>query len=287
MKSIYKNYHFLLNKIKNKTALVSVVGLGYVGMPLIKLIHEQGYKTIGIDLDLQKVKDLRKSNRKIFLSNSYKNLSNSDIIIFALPTPIKNFLPDLSYIENALKSLSPYLKKNSLLILESTNYPGSTREKVAKYLEKKKFVLGENIFLGYSPERIDPGNKVFNINNTVKICSGFSKKCLKLTSIFYSNICKKVIKASSLENAEMAKLFENIFRLVNIGLVNELKQICKKFNININEVLDLASSKPFGFMKFTLGQALVGTVFLLIRSTFLGRQNKKTNYKICKSCCKD
>ena len=149
MKSIYKNYHFLLNKIKNKTALVSVVGLGYVGMPLIKLIHEQGYKTIGIDLDLQKVKDLRKSNRKIFLSNSYKNLSNSDIIIFALPTPIKNFLPDLSYIENALKSLSPYLKKNSLLILESTNYPGSTREKVAKYLEKK-FVLGENIFLGYS-----------------------------------------------------------------------------------------------------------------------------------------
>lgn len=259
MLSSNKYYNILAKKINNKTAVVSIIGLGYVGQPLMKLIVSKNYTAIGVDSNDSLVKTLKKKRkRNITITTSYKDLKKSDIIIFALPTPIKKFLPDLSYIEKSLLQLSPYLKKNSLLILESTSYPGCTREIFIDFIKKNNFIVGKEIFLGYSPERVDPGNKKFNINNTPKICSGYSNNCLKLTYSFYESICKKVIKASSLENAEMAKLFENIFRLVNIGLVNELKQISTKFKIDINEVLDLASTKPFGFMKFSPGPGVGG-----------------------------
>lgn len=251
------NYDILLRKIKYKTAKVAVVGLGYVGTPLLKLISKKGYTVTGLDIQKEKIKKLKKENKNIFFTNKYEDLAKTDVIIIALPTPIKNFLPDLSYIKNSLEKILKVVSKPILLILESTNYPGSTREIVIKKL-KKKYSVGENFFVSYSPERVDPGNKKFSINNIPKICSGYSTNCLNLSYNFYKKICKKPIRSSSLENAEMAKLFENIFRFVNISLVNELKIFSKLFKIDINEVIDLASTKPFGFMKFEPGPGIGG-----------------------------
>ena len=143
------------------------------------------------------------------------------------------------------------------MILESTSYPGTTRDLFCKIL-KQNYIIGSDIFLSFSPERIDPGNKKFSLKNIPKIISGFSKNCLKLSKLFYSNICNKVVKASSLEEAEFSKIYENIFRAVNIGLVNETKQIAKKINVNFDNVLSLAETKPFGFMRFNPGPGVGG-----------------------------
>ena len=253
-------FNELLFKIKKRKATVLVIGLGYVGLPLLNLISSKNYLTSGLDLNKSKILDLKKKFKKIKFYNNYNLIDFNlfDIIIIALPTPIKkNKDPDLSYVDNCIKKLVKKIKTSKLIVLESTTYPSTTNNYIVKPFSKK-FEIGKNFFVGYSPEREDPGNKKFSIKNINKITSGFSKKCSQLTFSFYKEVCNSVIRSSSIEIAETTKIFENIFRSVNIGLVNEMKQICKKINININEVVNLAKTKPFGFMPFYPGPGVGG-----------------------------
>ena len=202
---------------------------------------------------------IKKSNKNLNLFSNYFDIDfkKIDVIIIALPTPIdsrKN--PDLSYLVDCISKLKKLVSKTTLIILESTSYPSTTRSLIVKPF--KNFILGKNFFVGYSPEREDPGNNKFGIDNIPKITSGITTNCRKLTSLFYSKICKSVKIASSVETAEMTKIFENIFRAVNIGLVNETKQISKKLNIDMDEVINLAKTKPFGFMPFYPGPGVGG-----------------------------
>ena len=246
----------LKNKINNKKAIVCVIGLGYVGYPLLKLVSKSGFKTIGIDSDKNKLKKFKsKKLRNILFTKDYSNIRRSDIIIFTLPTPINKLKkPDLKILKNSVYVSSKYLKDYQLIIFESTSYPGTTEEctEILKNNSSKK------ISTAYSPERIDPGNKKFDIKNITKIVSADSIFELSLIELFYKKIFKKIVNSSDIKTAEMAKIFENIFRSVNIGLVNEMKQISKKLKINFIEVLKLAETKPFGFMKFLPGPGVGG-----------------------------
>ncbi len=246
----------LKRKIISKQAVVCVVGLGYVGYPLLKLISKKGYKIIGLDNDKSKIKKLNsKKIKNVFFSNDYSSINKSDIIIFTLPTPInKRKKPDLKILKNSVKISSDYFKDNQLIIFESTSYPGTTEE--CKGIIKKN--SSKNLLVSYSPERVDPGNKKFNIQDITKIIAADSSLELSMVSKFYKKIFKEVVTSSNIKTAEMAKIFENIFRSVNIGLVNEMKQISKKLNINFIEVLNLAETKPFGFMKFLPGPGVGG-----------------------------
>jgi UDP-N-acetyl-D-glucosamine dehydrogenase len=192
-------------------------------------------------------------------TNSINKLSLVDVIIICVPTPLneKNE-PDLSYILNTMKSIEPFLKKNQILILESTTYPGTTKEKIVPFIQNNNFIIGQNYYIGYSPERVDPANNQFNLINTPKIVSGYTHKCLSLVKELYCKIVNEVIPVGSLEIAEMAKILENIHRAVNIGLVNEMKIIADKMNIDIFEVINASSTKPFGFTTFYPGPGLGG-----------------------------
>lgn len=257
-------------KINSQKAIIGIIGLGYVGIPLLKNFLKKNFKLIGIDQSLKKINLLKKAinpinnkkeifyKKKPFFSTNYKYLKNADIIIICLPTPLNNDKsPDMSYINQCRKNLFKFLRPNQLLILESTTYPGTTNELFYEKLNKK-FKFGENFFLGYSPEREDPGNQVFKLSNTVKLISGKTNNCLKLTYTLYKKVVKKLHKVESLETAEMTKLFENVFRSVNIGLVNEMKIVCDKMNLDINQIINAAKTKKFGFMPFYPGPGLGG-----------------------------
>ena len=256
---IFKMYYQeLKDKILNNKAKVCVVGLGYVGFPLLQLLEKKKFHCIGIDTNKNKILELNNNkNNKNNLTSNYNFIKNSDVVIYSLPTPLnKKNNPDLKILKSSIRQSMKFFKDGQLIILESTSYPGTTKECLISVI--KKFEIGKNFFIGYSPERIDPGNKTFNIENITKISSGYSEFCQNLTNIFYKKICKKVIRASTIEVAEFAKIYENIFRAVNIGLANETKQISKKLKIDFNEVLNLADTKPFGFMKFTPGPGVGG-----------------------------
>ncbi len=246
-----------LNKIKKKKCKVLVIGLGYVGWPLYCTIKKKGFKVLGLDTNKSLV--LKYKNKKNNLFYSYKdiNFEKIDIIIIALPTPLKNKTPDLSYLKKTMELLILKLKKDTLLILESTSYPSTTEEVISSKI-RKKFEIGKDFFIGYSPEREDPGNKLYNLKNTPKVFSGETKNCKKLVRKFYSLICNEIVEASTIQIAEMTKLYENIFRVINISLSNETKEICKKIKIDFYEVLKLASTKPFGFMPFEPGPGAGG-----------------------------
>ena len=248
--------NILLNKIKKKNIVVCVIGLGYVGLPLLKLSREKGYKTIGIDNDINKVIKYK----KIFsskISTEYKLISDCDIIIYTLPTPINQKRnPDLRILKNSIKKSFKYFKKGQTVIIESTSYPGTTKQCLKEVVSKLN--IGYDFFISYSPERIDPGNRSYNVKNIPKIVSGYSNNCLKISENFYKSICNKIIKSSSIEVAEFAKIYENIFRYVNIGLVNETKRISKKIGLDFNEIQKLANSKPFGYMNFHPGIGVGG-----------------------------
>ena len=194
---------------------------------------------------------------KIFSEYEKIDFKKIDIIIIALPTPLKNKIPDLSYLKITMKLIYPKLTSDTLIVLESTSYPSTTEEIIVSKI-KNKFKIGKDFFVGYSPEREDPGNKNYNIKNIPKIVAGKTLNCRKLVKKFYSKVCDQIVESSTIESAEMAKLYENIFRVVNISLANETKEICKKININFNEVLKLASTKPFGFMPFQPGPGAGG-----------------------------
>ena len=235
----------LLEKIKKKKITVAVIGLGYVGLPLCMRLIAKGINVLGIDTDSDKINLLKKGkshikklkiNKLSYFKKNPKNLSSdynlikkSDVIIICLPTPLKkNMIPEMKYISFCFKKIKKFLKKNHILILESTVYPGATNKyfnKINKYLN---FIVGENIFLIYSPERENPGDKNFDYIKTPKVVSGKTKNCEIIAKLIYNIICKKVFLASSIEVAEMSKLLENTYRSVNIGLVNELKLFRKK-----------------------------------------------------------
>ena len=267
-----KNYFIKLkNSIKLKKAVICVVGLGYVGLPLVKKFTDENFKVIGFDSDKKKIKLLKSKKTYIdYIQLTQKNFNNlsatyylydikkADIIIFCLPTPLnKNKEPDLNIIKSAFRETKIFYKKGQLIILESTSYPGTTEEIFIDGL-KNQFKLGSNFFVGYSPEREDPGNKLFNIGNITKIVSGYTARCKLLTNNLYKEIVSKTFKVSNIQTAEMTKLFENIFRSINIGLVNEIKILLEKMNIDIYEVINAASTKPFGFMPFYPGPGLGG-----------------------------
>ena len=251
-------YKALKEKILHKRITICIVGLGYVGLPLLELLIKNKIKCIGIDKDKKKIDFLKKKiNNKVLISSNYENLHKADLVIYSLPTPLdKKKNPDLRILNNSIKNSLPYYRKGQLLILESTSYPGTTKECLKNVI--KNYKIGQDFFIGYSPERIDPGNKHFSIQNITKITSGYTKHCQDLTYLFFSKLIKKVVKATSIETAEFTKIYENIFRSVNIGLANETKQIAKKLNIDFNEVVDLAATKPFGFMKFIPGPGVGG-----------------------------
>ena len=258
-------YDTLRKKIQSKKYSVGIIGLGYVGLPLALKYINEGIKVYGIDHDKKKIQKHKKGISYIKsiktnyfkknphqVSTKYSLIKNCDIIFICLPTPLKNKKPDLRYIFDCVRNLKPYFLPGQLIILESTVYPGVTR-KIKKYVKGKNLKVGKNIFLGYSPERENPGDTKFSYKTTPKVISGYSTKCLSLVDIAYSLIVKKRHKAPSLEIAETSKLLENLYRAVNIGLVNELKIICEKLNIDVFDVINAASTKNFGFQRFLPG----------------------------------
>ena len=268
-----------MNKLKSlisrRDAVVGVIGLGYVGLPLVIRFSEQGFKTIGFDIDNKKIKNINNnksyinhiSSEKISIAkkkgfeatNNFKIIKELDVIIICVPTPLGDHNePDLSYVNNTLKTIKEFLNKSQLLVLESTTYPGTTEEILIPYIKKLGFEIGKNFFVGYSPEREDPGNKEYNTRTIPKIVSGYSKSCLEMTKTLYDQVVDKTISVSSPKVAEMTKMLENIHRAVNIGLVNELKIVAHKMNIDIYEVIEAASTKPFGFTPYYPGPGLGG-----------------------------
>ena len=283
----------LLKKIANKKAKVGIVGLGYVGLPLAKLFSRKKFKVIGFEVDKSKVIKLKEgksyinhiNNEKITREKNllatwdFKMINHVDIIILCLPTPVNaNKTPNLSYIKKALIDIKSHLKAGQIIILESSTYPGSTREIINNFLLKNKFIIGKNFFLGYSPEREDPNNKTFHIENIPKLCSGVSKSCKTITENIYKKIVNRVVSVSSIETAEFTKVFENTYRSVNIALVNEMKLLAKKKGLNINEIIDAANTKPFGFQAFQPGPG-VGGHCIPIDPYYLSWVAKKNNLK--------
>lgn len=262
-----KNFFYdLRGKLKKKNAVICIIGLGYVGLELLKNFEKKNFKIIGIDLDKKKIKKIKETKKiKTLITTNYSHVKDADVIIIALPTPLtKSLTPDLSYIRTSLSSIKKFLKKGQLLSLESTTYPGTTEEIIGEFLKNQKFKLSEDFFLVYSPERISPELKINNkkikykLNNTPKVCSGYSKKCQLLGKMLYENIVNEVVLASSLRVAETTKMIENVFRSINIALVNELKMFFSKINIDIHEALALAKTKPFGFTRFNPGPGYGG-----------------------------
>lgn len=280
-------YKKLLNKIKNKEAIVGVIGLGYVGLPLTLSILEKGYKTYGFDIDKNKIKLLKKGisyitglnldsigsyikDNKFIPTCNFSKLSNLDIILICVPTPLnKRNKPDMSYVNASIKNIIKYSKNNSLIIIESTVYPEATIDIKKKYF-KNKFV-----FLAFSPERIDPANENYNVNNTIKIVGGIDKISSSLTKEFYKNIINaRILEVSNSTSAEMCKILENTYRLVNIALILEFAKACNNLNINIWEVIYAANTKPYGFQAFYPGPGVGGHCIPIDPLYFLWKMKK-------------
>jgi len=262
-------------KFSNKEATIGILGLGYVGLPLVLRFSEVGFKVIGFDIDISKIESLNKGISYIkniadvsiekaresgfFPTADFSKIQDVDAVIICVPTPLNKYRePDLSYVINTFEAVLPYLKYNQVISLESTTYPGTTDEELKTRLESKGFVVGENIYLVFSPEREDPGNKNFKTKTIPKIVGGVTNECLSLGLALYNSVIDMVVPVSSTRAAEMTKLLENIHRAVNIGLVNEMKIICDEMGIDIHEVIRAAATKPFGFVPYYPGPGLGG-----------------------------
>jgi nucleotide sugar dehydrogenase len=254
---------------------LAVIGLGYVGLPLAIEAANNKLKVAGYDINESLVGNLNKSlshvedisdkdledafSNQLLITSNPEILGDSEYIVISVPTPLTDYQPDLSYVEAATKSIAENLKKDQIIILESTTYPGTTLEIVKPILEKNtSLVAGEDFLLGYSPERIDPGNKEWTFKNTPKIVSGINEKSLKKISEFYNSIIDEVVEVSGTREAEMVKLIENTYRQVNIAMVNELAILSNMLDIDIWEVVDAAKTKPFGFQSFRPGPGVGG-----------------------------
>ena len=285
----------LNNKIKNKEAHIGVIGLGYVGLPLAVEFGKAGFNVTGIDIDDNKVTSINNGDNyisdiddslladlvkkgKLKATKDNKVIKNLDAISICVPTPLSKVNePDVSYIINAVNAIKKYLHKDLLIVLESTTYPGTTKEIVLSTMKESGLKVGEDYFLCFSPERIDPGNKNYSINNTPKVIGGVTNECTNVGQLLYSQIVKDVVSVSSPETAEMVKLLENTFRSINIGLANEVAIMCEKLGIDVWEVIDAANTKPYGFMKFTPGPGLGGHC-IPIDPLYLSWKMKNLNY---------
>ncbi len=266
----------LIDRFSNRQASLGVIGLGYVGLPLAVVLAKAGFSVVGIDSDPAKIKSLKQGRSyiedvpneqisqlidqdKLDFATSYDALSSVDGVSICVPTPLrKTGDPDLSFIVSAAQSIRPKLHPEMIVILESTTYPGTTREMVLPELEATGLEVGKDLFLAFSPERVDPGREDWTTVNTPKVVGGITPACSEVAAALYGQAMEEVVCVSSTEVAEMTKLLENTFRAVNIGLVNEVAIMCDRLGIDVWEVIEAAASKPFGFMKFTPGPGLGG-----------------------------
>jgi len=262
--------------IERKGAHIGIVGLGYVGLPLALMFVRQGFSVLGFDIDAAKVAELRAGRSylshigheeiqslldtgRFDVTSDFSRINQAHAVLLCVPTPLTdNRQPDMTYIENTCRTIAPSLVPGQLVTLESTTYPGTTREVMKPLLEHGGLEVGETLFLGYSPEREDPGNPDFGVRDIPKVVSGLTERCTELTRALYGSAFKSVQVVSSCETAEATKLLENIFRSVNIAMVNELKLLFDRMDIDVWEVIEAASSKPFGFMPFYPGPGLGG-----------------------------
>jgi UDP-N-acetyl-D-glucosamine dehydrogenase len=286
----------LVNQLKDRTAKVAVIGIGYVGLPLAVVFADAGFHVTGIDPVKAKVAKVQKgesyimdvSNEQVdhlvksghlFATSDYSVLADIDAVSICVPTPLrKTGDPDLSYIISAAEALAPYLHRGMVVVLESSTYPGTTRELVLSRLEETSHLkVGQDFFLAFSPERVDPGRKDWTTINTPKVVGGITPACCNVASTWYSQALQQVVSVSSAEVAEMAKLLENTFRMINLGLVNELAIMCDRLNVDVWEVIDAAATKPFGFMKFTPGPGIGGHC-IPIDPLYLSWKMRSLNY---------
>ena len=267
----------LIDKIENKTAIVGIVGLGYVGLPMAVTVAKKGFEVIGVDIsdyavnhvnagenyigdvDDVELKELVEKG-KLKATFDYKEMEKADVIMIAVPTPLDKYQqPDSSYVRSSVESLAENISKHTLIILESTTYPGTTEEILVPVFEEKGFKVGEDIFIAFSPERVDPGNRDYKTNNTPKVVGGVTENCNRISKIFYQNILDAAIfMVSSPAIAEMEKIYENTFRNINIALANEMTILCEKMGLDVWEVIEAAKTKPYGFMAFYPGPGIGG-----------------------------
>ncbi len=263
-------------KIRNRSARIGVIGLGYVGLPLAVEFAKRGFRVVGIDLDGRKVEMLNRGEsyipdiptdevrplvRKGLLraTTHYEALRQLDGVMICVPTPLRKTRdPDISYIVKAAEALAKHLHRDQVITLESTTYPGTTREVILPMLQATGLKVGKDFFLGFSPERIDPGNQQYSTSTIPKVVSGITPACRRAVALLYGQVIERVVPVSSTDVAEMVKLLENTFRSVNIGLVNELALMCHRLGVDVWEVIEAAKSKPFGFMAFYPGPGLGG-----------------------------
>lgn len=286
----------LLKQLKEKTARIGILGMGYVGLPLAVVFAETGFIVTGIDPDQRKVEALKKGvsyipdvptetvaklvkSGHLKATSDFSALKEIEAVSICVPTPLrKTGDPDMSFIMSATEELARYMHPGMVVVLESTTYPGTTREMLLPKLGAEKgLTVGENFFLAFSPERVDPGREDWTTINTPKVMGGITEACSEVAAAWYSQALKTIHPVSSAEAAEMAKLLENTFRMINIGLVNEMAIMCERLGVDVWEVIEAAASKPFGFMKFTPGPGLGGHC-IPIDPLYLSWKMKTFNY---------
>ncbi len=266
----------LLDRLTNRTAKIGVIGMGYVGLPLAVEFARAGYHVVGLDVLPDKIEKLNAGVSYIpdvptetlaplvetghmRATTAYDELKDADVISICVPTPLRKTKdPDMSYVINAADAVAKVCHAGMLVVLESTTYPGTTEEVIAPRLVSNGLVVGENVFVAFSPERVDPGNPTYGVHNTPKVVGGMTPACVEAVTKLYEPAVSRVIQVSSPTAAEMVKLLENTFRAVNIGMVNEMALMCERLGVDVWEVIDAASSKPFGFMPFYPGPGLGG-----------------------------
>ena len=264
-----------IGKFRDKTATIGIVGLGYVGLPLMLRYAETGFKVLGFDIDAEKVNKLNNGETYIEhitadkiaaartagfeATTDFSRIGEVEAVILCVPTPLNKYRePDMSFVIDTTDAVKPYLRAGQVLSLESTTYPGTTEEELLPRVEEGGLKVGENVFLVYSPEREDPGNPDFETRTIPKVIGGHTPACLEVGLALYQPAIDKVVPVSSTKAAELTKLLENIHRAVNIGLVNEMKIVADKMDIDIHEVIDAAATKPFGFVAYYPGPGLGG-----------------------------
>ncbi len=266
----------LLDRLNNRSARVSVIGLGYVGLPLAVEFAEAGFTVVGLDVAAEKVDSINRGESyiidvpservaplvksgKLCATTSYETLSDIDTVSICVPTPLNDIKePDMSYVINAVESIAKICHDGMLIVLESTAYPGAAEETILPRINHNSFKVGENVFVAFSPERIDPGNPRYHLRNTPKVIGGVTPACTEVTVALYRAAVDTIVPVSSPKTAEMVKLMENTFRSVNIGLANEMAIMCDMLGVDVWEVIKAATSKPFGYMPFYPGPGVGG-----------------------------